>query len=222
MPVVVFLLFAGLVVVVIVVSYIYNKKKQEELAAWGAQQGLQFSARDQFDIPKRFGEFGLMQQGHSHSASDVLWKEGDGREVLIFEYSYKTGSGKDESTHTCCACSWQLPVALGGLVIRPEGFFDHVAAWFGHDRIEFESTEFNKRYHVAGSDKRQVYDVITPQMMEFIMERDLKNLEVRGRTALGYLESSLNLERGQWLLEVSEGFTQRLPGHVISASGSQG
>jgi len=217
MPVVVFLLFTCLVVGLLVVAYISNKKKQEALAAWAAQQGFQFSARDPFDIPKRFDEFGLMQQGHSHAASDVLWKSSDGGELLIFEYSYKTGSGKDESTHTCCACSWQLPVALGSLVIRPEGFFDHVAAWFGHDRIEFESTEFNKRYHVAGADKREVYDVITPQMMEFMMQRNLENLEVRGPTALCHVEESLDVERGQWLLDVSDGFTQLIPENVVGS-----
>ena len=203
------------VIVLAVAAYISNKKKQAALAAWAAQQGLQFSADDPFDIPERFSGFGLMQQGHSHAATNVLWREGGVGEVFLFQYSYTTGSGKEQTTHTCCACSWPLPVALKDIVIRPEGFFDHVAAWFGHDRIEFESTEFNKRYHVAGEDKREVYAVITPQMMEFMMQSNLENLEVRGPTALCHQESSLDIERGQWLLGVSEGFTQRIPEQVV-------
>ncbi len=215
MPVVVFMLFACLVVVLICVSYVINKKRRQELAAWGEQRGLRFSVDDPFDIPERFSQFGLMQQGHSREATNVLWREGQAGEAFIFEYSYTTGSGKDETTYTCCACSWQLPVSLKEIVVRPEGFFDHVAAWFGHDRIEFESTEFNKRFHVAGADKREIYAVITPQMMEFIMQHDLDNLEVRGRTALVHQEETLDVERGQWLLEAADGFTKLIPEHLV-------
>jgi hypothetical protein len=221
MPVVAFLLFAVLFGLVLYASYAINKKRRQELAAWGERQGLRFSADDPFDIPERFSQFGLMKQGHSHKAMNVLWREGGIGESFIFQYSYITGSGKEQTTHSCCACSWQLPVALGSFVIRPEGFFDHVAAWFGHDRIEFESTEFNKRFHVAGTDKKEVYAVITPQMMEFIMARDLDNLEVRGQRGLCHQEVGLTVQRAQWLLEAAEGFTKNIPEMVIHANGGQ-
>lgn len=205
----------ALIVVLVVVAISLNKKKQQELAAWAAQQGLQFSATDPFGIPTRFGEFGLMRQGGCRSATNVLWGDCGGSEVIIFQYRYTVNAGKETTTYTFAACSWQLPVELKELVIRPEGFFDHVAAWFGHDRIEFESTAFNKRFHVAGADKREIYAVITPQMMEFMMQSNLENLEVRGRTALCYQSLSLNPERGRWLLGVSEGLTRLIPAQVI-------
>jgi hypothetical protein len=215
MPVVLFMLFAGLVGVLICVNYVINNKRRQELMAWGEQRGLRFSADDPFDIPERFSQFGLMQEGHSHKAMNVLWREGQTGEAFIFQYQYTTGSGRDQTTHSCCACSWQLPVNLQEIVIRPEGFFDHVAAWFGHDRIEFESTEFNKRFHVAGTDKREVYAVITPQMMEFILQHDLDNLEVRGQRCLCHQEVGLNVQRAQWLLEAADGFTKNIPEHVV-------
>ena len=215
MPCVV-VIFVAAVVVIIVVSIIQGQKHRDALAAFAAERGLSFSADDPFDIEDRFEGFSLISSGHSRGASNVLWGDAGGRRVMLFEYRYKTGSGKNESTHWHVCCIWTLPVPLADMAIRPEGLFDRMAEWFGHNDIDFESSEFSSRYHVKGSDRREVYAVITPRMMEFMLSSDFKYLEVLGEAALVYSdESSLTPQLCEWLLALADGFDRNIPEHVI-------
>ena len=52
---------------------------------------------------------------------------------------------------------------------QPGGLFDKVAGAFGFDDIDFESSEFSKRFYVKSTEKRFAYDVLHPRMMEFLL-----------------------------------------------------
>jgi len=215
-----FALFFVLVVAVIVYSWLQAEKRRRILAAYAVEHGLEFSGSDPFDLEDQLEQFKLMQSGHSRGACNVLWGDHAGSKVILFEYSHKTGSGKHQTTHSFVCCQWQLPVSLVPMAIRPEGLFDRMAEWFGHNDIDFESSEFSRRYHVTGDDPREVYAVIDQRMMGFLMESGLDCLEITGNQALTYRdESDLSPERCDWFLALSEGFNSRLPPHLVREKG---
>jgi hypothetical protein len=219
MPIVVILFFV-FIIGIIIYSKIQADKRRAALAAYAAQRGLNFSSEDPFDIPGRLEDFSLMQSGSSRCASNVFWGTVGGSEIMLFEYQYVTGSGKHRTTHHYVCCQWRLPVPLASLAVRPENVLDHVAEWFGHNDIDFESSEFSRRYHVKGDDKREVYAVFHPRMMEFLMQSDLEYLEVIGDRALTYSDdSSLTPECCEWFLALARGFNENLPEHVIREKG---
>lgn len=211
-----FIFIVVVAAIVLVWSFIQNQKRREALMAFAGRRGLNFDADDPFDIPEQYGAFALMQHGHGRRASNVLWGNIAGRGVLLFQYRYTTGSGKNQTTHHRVACLWGLPVPLTDMAIRPEGVFDRVTEWFGHNDIDFESSEFSRRYYVKGDDRREVYAVMAPRMMAFMLERGMEYLEILGDDAMVYArKSDLTPERCRWLLDFAEGFDANLPDHVV-------
>ncbi len=219
-PQVVIFLGVCLVIGLVIWSFIRRSKQRDALRQFASRRGLQFSQHDAWDIPEQLGGFGLMQEGHGRDAGNVLWGNHAGAQVRLFEYEYKTGSGKNQTTHSYCCVSWRLPVRLSGLVIRPEGLFDTLAEWFGYNDIDFESSQFSRKYHVSGQDREEVYAVIDPRMMEFLLGAEVKNLQVIGDSSLAYVDKSwLTPELCDWLLAVAEGFNLNIPAHVVQSKG---
>lgn len=55
-------------------------------------------------------------------------------------------------------------------MIRPEKVLDRIAGGFGFDDIDFESKQFSDAFYVAGSDKRLIYEIVSPRMMDFLLK----------------------------------------------------
>lgn len=216
MPPVFLLLIGVLILVVIVYSYLRARKVRDALRQYAWGRGLDFSPRDPFDIPKRYATFSLTRRGHSRRASNVVWGEVAGREVALFQYRYTTGSGKNQTTHHYVGCLWSLQVPLVDMAVRPESVFDRVAEWFGKNDIDFESEEFSRRFHVSGDDRREVYAVIDPRMMEYMLGSGLKHLEIHGDVAMTFEGGTyLTPERCERLLALADGFDANVPEHVV-------
>ena len=75
--------------------------------------------------------FALFDLGHSRRVLRTMQGGRDGVPITVFDYRYKTGSGKDESTHTLTAMLAGLPIRCPHLRIRPEHFGDRIASVFG-------------------------------------------------------------------------------------------
>jgi hypothetical protein len=168
------LLFPALIFLaigLIIFSMIQANRRREALFTLATELGLQFDpaggrAHDHFEGFLPFG------RGSSRRSDNLLHGVVDGTEWMIFDYKYTTGSGDDETTHHHSIVSATLPITLPALTIRPEGMFDKLAGLMGFDDINFESEAFSRRYHVSCDDRKTCYDVIHPQMIEFLMAID--------------------------------------------------
>ena len=172
----------GLVVLIVVVivlaiasaifGYIRTQQRRKAFAAWAAQHGYTYEIRDDRYNDMPWGDpFG---NGFGRSAQDVLTSTTDRRRVLCFTYLYKTRSsnGKTSTTqsHWFSIYSLGMPKALPELRVEPEGFLSTIARAIGVHDIEFESEDFNRAFKVKGGDRKFAYDVINPQMMQFLMD----------------------------------------------------
>jgi hypothetical protein len=127
---------------------------------FGSAHGLWF---------QRFQGFSPFGQGHSQRASNLLIKRDGDKSWYFFDYQYTTGSGKHQTTHRYWISAVEAKCNFPGLRIRGESFFDRIGALVGFRDIEFESAEFNDRFHVSSVDERFAYSVVHPGMMEFLM-----------------------------------------------------
>ena len=144
-------------------------------------------------------------------------------ELLMGDYQYKvdSGSGKNRrtTTHRISYLVLGLPMNhVPSLVIRPENFFDKLAAMVGFDDIDFESVEFSRRFLVSSDNKRFAYDLIDPRMMEFLMKDQAMALDMEA----GYLcvldgkrrwDVTTFSQRLQWVLA----FFDQWPEHVVKS-----
>jgi hypothetical protein len=169
---------ATLVGVGIYLRWLWEKKRREEFARLAAALSLSFSPEDPFGLPGRLGHIHAFSRGDSHRASNVLHGAYRGREIIAFDYKYTTTHTSTDSKgrtttrnvdHHFSACLHPLECRFPRLLLRPEGFFDKVADFFGFDDIDFESDEFSRKFRVTSDDRKFAYDVCHARMMEWLL-----------------------------------------------------
>ena len=181
--------FVGLFIVFIVIAiaagiygYFANQKRQKEFAAWAAQNGFTYATEDDRYADLPWGSpFGV---GFGHAALDVLTSNSPDRPALCFTYRYKTqtsnGKTTTTQTHYFAIYSTRLPRALPELRVSREGVFSTIARAIGIHDIEFESEDFNREFKVNADDRKFAYDVVNPQMMQFLIENQSQGFTILG------------------------------------------
>jgi hypothetical protein len=210
-PVLVVLVFIAIIAFSFYLQYL-RRQMWQRLAA---RYGMRFNPDDPFDIPGRF-PFALFQEGHSRRASNCLDGTYQNVPVILFDYRYKTGSGKSETTHNLSALLARLNIHCPKLVIRPETVLDRFAAFVGFGDINFESEEFNRAFNVHCADKKFAYDICHPQMMEFLLENRSMVWELQGNHLLLYSYSMGSFDPGEvrTCLQLAVEFDARIPGYL--------
>lgn len=159
-------------------AWLREKKRREALLALANRLGWQFVPARDHSHDEEYAHFEIFRRGHSRSAFNTMYGmlDIDGQpysgKMGDFRYKVTSGSGKSTTTRTY-TFSYLIvhsPFANApDLFIRREGIFDKIAGAFGFDDIDFESSEFSKKFYVKSPDKRFAYDVIHPRMMEFLL-----------------------------------------------------
>jgi hypothetical protein len=181
-----FIAFAAVAIVVSVLAYQQQQRRIEALRAMAQARGWSFDPERREPEPEH-QQFACFRQGHSRAAYNTI--EGaapiDSRPypIKMGDYTYKVTSsnGKTTTTRTYNFSYLILRLPFAGvpsLLIRREGILDKIAGALGFDDIDFESEEFSRRFCVKSSDKKFAYDVIHPQMIEFLMQSDPPPIEI--------------------------------------------
>lgn len=207
-----------------VYAYRLEKKRREALVALADRLGLSFNPSYDSSHDEEYAHFEIFRRGHSRVAmntlsGDVILAE---RRFVIkmgdFRYKITTSSGKSTTTHTYrfSYMILHLPWRVPDLLIRREGIFDKLAGAIGFDDIDFESAEFSKRFYVKSRDKRFAYDVIHPQMMEFLLAREMPAVDIeRSRLCLSDGRTRWQPEQFERMIHWAGEFFTRWPEHVV-------
>lgn len=209
-----FFVIIGLIVVAgIAYTYLAAEKRRKELAQLADRAGLVF-APDCGDVYQKYVTFTPFSRGAGWSSSNLLAGERGEVHWELFDYRYTTGSGKNRQTHHCGIAAATVPIWFRKLQIRPEDIFDKVAAFVGYDDINFESNEFSRRYHVSCDVRKFAYDVIHPQMIEFLLARPAHHWQLADNVILIHKSSRYSAADLEQVLTMVEGFIERIPGYV--------
>jgi len=150
-------------------AYQADRKRRRLLRAWARSQGLTMHAAERRGWEREYPALKVFDQGSSRHSELHLTGEVDGRPLQVLDYRYTTGSGKNRKTHRRAITILGAGSPTIPLVIRREHVFDRVGEFFGLDDIDFELSEFSRRFHVSSADRKWAYDVIHPQMMDYLM-----------------------------------------------------
>lgn len=163
--------------VVIVGAIWFQLRRRKQIRAWAAASGWTYVGTDA-SLEKRWqgDPFGT---GHSRQTSDVLVGRWSGRPAISFTYTYRTGSGKDESTYTYHVIALPLPAYLARVELTPEGLGTRLARVFGGQDIQFESEEFNRAWRVESPDPKFAHDIVHPRLMERLLRADARGVCLR-------------------------------------------
>jgi hypothetical protein len=170
--------FVAIFIVVLVLGYISSLKRRGAMAAIAVKLGLQFMPHKDRYMARRYRFLDKLRRGSDRYAYNVLSGSYQGHEVLIFDYHYKTGSGKNTHHYYFSFFILQLPASFPELVIGPEGIFSKIAQAVGYDDIDFESHEFSRKFCVRSRDKKFAYDVCNTRLIEYLLSNTDLSIEI--------------------------------------------
>lgn len=214
------LLIVAISIVVAILAWYAAERRRKALAEFAQANGFEFRGHpgDHHDQYESFTPFG---RGNNRRSSNLISGQRDGVQWEMFDYRFTTGSGKNKSTHHAGIVLARVPLYLPKMGIRPEGIFDKLASVVGFDDIDFESAEFSRKFHVNCADRKTAYDLIHPQMIEYLLSQPAQDWQISGPVIL--LHRSRHYEPGEMSAAMSliAGFVERIPEYVREDLGAR-
>jgi hypothetical protein len=187
------LLIGAAVVVMVGVGVWVGRQRTKEMAAVAEAMNFAFMPHLLMAWLRAIAPFKLFTQGRDQKAYNALFGRVGDCEVLFFEYTYTTGSGKSSQTHRLGAVI--LPDgALGrpNFQITPRTFFDKFAGLFSTKGIELEDAgEFNRRCKLTGREEEDLRKTFHPDLVEYLGRDGRWHMEVLNGQLLLHRQTSL-------------------------------
>ena len=187
--------FVALFIVIGIFGYISSMKRRQAMMALAARLGLNFYPGKDRDMARRYRFLDKLRAGRDRYAFNTLSGGYQDHDVTVFDYHYKTGSGKDTHHHYLSFFLLKMPVIFPELVIVREGLLSKIGQALGYDDIDFESHEFSRKFCVRSKDKKFAYDVCNALMIEYLLSNDDLSIEIENNILAISFNRRLSPER---------------------------
>ena len=227
----------GLVYLAIKAGIDAKKRAQARIDAMGefaARMGFDFSTNRDASHDEEYAHFELFRRGFDRYAyntisgpihlgdSVVQCNTGDFTYKTRETYTTTDSKGRTTTrtrivTHYFSYFILELPyIRMPDLLIRREGLFDKIASAFGKNDIDFESSEFSRKYFVKCANRKFAYDIIHPRMIEYLLETKPGLIDIEnGRICLTDGYSTWPIERFEGSLGWTLKFLEHWPDFVV-------
>lgn len=164
-----------------------DRKRTAEFADLAQRIGMYFDA-EAHELLARLPQFQLFSLGHNRRATRWLRGGKGADELWIFDYSYVTGGGKNQSRHyhTLAAFS-RLEGRLPAFQLRPENIFHKIGSAFGYQDIDLpDHPEFSSKYLLRGSEEHAIRQLFTAARVSSIMQMPSMCIEAEENSLIVY------------------------------------
>jgi hypothetical protein len=197
-----FIVFSGVVAVfavLIFVAHRLDKKRTEALQRVAAGMGLEFVQTDESGLQAGFIGFNLFGYGRARQIKNIAYGRVDDVEVMLFDYQYTTGSGKNKHTRYQTVGFFQSDaLVLPEFVARPEGLFDKIGQVFGYQDIDLPMhPEFSRRYILRGTDESAIRHFFTADVVRYFEANPGLSVEAKSDRFILYRPGK-RLKPEQW------------------------
>jgi hypothetical protein len=171
-PIVLILVFVLVAAGLIYYQHQLKLQRQSEMRSLAFGHRLDFSLDDPFDTLSE--PFSLLQKGDGRGVENVMWGFWQGLEIRAFDYWYYEESSdskghRSKSYYRFDCLIAPLDARCPQLQISEENLFTRLAGALTFRDIEFESEEFNRRFHVKGPDERFATAFCDARMMDWLL-----------------------------------------------------
>jgi hypothetical protein len=192
-----------------------EKKRREILFAWAHQKGWRLGAAKVKGMHQDYAGLQVFQKGHSRSARNIITGEYHGRPVTLMDYRYVVGHGKNRSTHNRGVVVLKCDFPTVPMFIRRESPLDRVGEFFGADDIDFESSEFSRKFFVKSNDRKWAYDIIHTRTMEYLLGSPSFTIEFGFGEIAIYKTGWCDTEKYEQALKLAWDLYELIPDFVI-------
>lgn len=146
--------FLSIMAAVFVGSQFYEKRRTRLLSLVADELGLE-STPERPDLLPRLERYAFFQQGRARKLWNVLEGKTDEEDLIVFDYRYTVGSGKNARTHKQTIVLFVSKLLhLPDFELTPRHFWHRFAKLLGKTEVSFaDAPEFSRRYVVRGSEK---------------------------------------------------------------------
>lgn len=176
----------GFIIISIVVGFVSERRRHEQWQRVARELSLPFLGNDD-DLLSRVSGMKLFQQGRNRQFRNVIAGDMGPVRVALGDFQYKTGSGKNESTHRFTTCIIQNDALdLTACYLRPEHrWLDAIGSLFGGQDIDFEEDDqFSRKFVLQGASEAEVRRLFDADVRAWFCENSLPHMqfEARGNT----------------------------------------
>lgn len=196
-------------------AYQEEKKRREALRLWAGQRGWRLVPDTIKSMHTEYPGLKVFQKGHSRTAKNIIQGELHGRPVTLMDYRYVVGHGKNRSTHNRGVIILKTDFPTVPMFIRRESALDRVGEFFGADDIDFESSEFSRKFYVKSNDRKWAFDVIHSRTMEYLMKAPSFTIEFGLGEIAVYKTGRCDTDRYDRALKMLWKLYELIPDYVV-------
>lgn len=173
------------------VSAYFARRRRLALEQLAESLGFIFQATAGTELRVGLPKFTLLQAGRRQQMENVLTGSTQTTQVMIFDWRYVTGSGKNTQNHLSTIVAIQsAELRMPLWLCRPESVLDWIGLTFDGRDIDFEDQPlFSKKYHLHGNNEARLRRLFDADVCAFFEQH-----------AGSYAEAS-----GEWLIYCRQG-----------------
>lgn len=174
--------------VVIFLAIRYEQKRQERIRLTAEELGLTFLPKPEAGFSAPFGRLPVFQLGHSRKFANCMTGDSGEVRISIFDYSYTTGSGKQQHTRRMTVVALQSPaLRLPQFTLRPENLLDKLGGMLGFQDLDFDDDpEFSAAFVLKGTDEQAVRGVFNSGLRARFVRSPGTYVEAQGNLFISY------------------------------------
>lgn len=180
----------GLLLMVIYLVWTKQKeaKRTENLQTAAKTLGMQFFPTDPPALQLQWEHFELPKQGHSVRVFNVMQGRVQQRDLALFDYEYRFGSGRGSyRRRQSVLCFALAPHQLPSFRVQPGYSWRNLLPWVDHQFLEFATHPgFSQRHLVTSRDEPWLRRHFTAQVLDFYERRCDLYTECDGARLLFY------------------------------------
>jgi len=162
-------------------AYVAAQKRSAALADVAVRIGFTFEPKVAEERLAALGSFHLFKRGHRRIARNLLTGKADAGPVVLLDYQYTVGGGKDSHTYQQTVAVFQEVAGLPEFTLAPEQVWQKVGSLFGYQDIDFEaSEEFSKHYLLRGPDESAIRAAFGAEALGFFGQAKGWSVEAAG------------------------------------------
>lgn len=168
----------------------FEKQRTAALQAAGAALGFEVLTVFPPEFDGLVAGSALMNTGRQRVSSNILRRQVDPLDVVLYDYRYTTGSGKSSHTHQQTVALFHSPrLRVPHFVLKPEGWVSRLGEFFGAQDIDFADVpEFSRKFVLSGKDERAIRDFLTRDRLQTLSEMDKLCLEAQPGSLLVWFD----------------------------------
>lgn len=196
-----------LAIVLTLVMKSVNQKRDAEIRSFAQRIGFRYLGTDRTGLEANLVDFYPFGRGAGQRVRNRLSGRRGTIDFELFDFLFEQAGFShdgDRDTMEVSVVVATAPVSLPHVTFTPETFFLRVGKAAGLQDIDFESDEFNRKYRVAAEDRRGAFDLLHPQMIDYLLKHPVRFWQVRGHSIVIVTVDSNPVTMHQVMTEIQD------------------